>query len=81
MMTAQNEPAWMQPCRDELYELDPLLLAVFDIRWNQFSGDCTATQIHRHMQGEKLKWTPCNRATVHRWLKRVLTVEERYRIA
>jgi len=77
--TRTTEPAWMQQCRDELHRLDPLLLAVFDIRWNNFSGDCTAAQVYRHMQEKHLHWTPNHPATVRRWMRRVKDVEDRYR--
>ena len=77
----QVEQAWMRACRDELMTIDPRYVIVFNIRWRQFGGDCTAAQLFRALQARKWRWSPTTERAVQRWLTEILPVEELHRRA
>lgn len=75
---AAAAPKWMEPCRQELLRLDPRYLVLFNLRWRQFGGDCTAAQLHRALHRGKYRWAPAHERTVQRWLQAILATEATY---
>jgi len=66
-MTAQAEPGWMAPCREELMRRDPRWVVVFNARWRVFGGDCSAAALYAHLKARRYAWLPSERS-LRTWL-------------
>ena len=75
------EPDWMSACKAELMLLNSHYVMVFNVRWKEFAGDCSAAQIHRTLQARGYRWAPASERTLQRWMLEILPIEAKHKAA